>query len=106
MLNPKSEARNPKQIPNKKNNKKIQNKLNISEKLVKILLENKEQAEMSYKLSKIVTDAPVEFDLERAKIHDFDKERVIELFHKLRFKSLIPRLPESSRTNNNPPKLF
>jgi len=77
-----------------------QNLGKITGKLQTLLKENKEQAFLSYKLSKIATNVPLEFNLAEAKIHDFDKGRVILLFNKLGFKSLISRLPESHRKNN------
>ena len=80
--------------------KKLAEKAKISEKLLKILKENKEQAFLSYKLSKIATDVPLEFNLADARIHDYDQKKVIALFTKLGFKSLVSRLPDSHRTNN------
>ena len=68
-----------------------------------ILKENKEQAFLSQKLSKISSDAPIDFELSLAKVHDYDKEKVIELFNELGFKSLIARLPDSHRENNQQP---
>ena len=64
----------------------------IAEKYRKILIENKEQAEMSQKLSQIVNDAPIEFELKDAKIHDYNQKKVIKLFEKYGFLSLIKRL--------------
>jgi len=99
-LNPKSEARNPKQILNEENDKKISKTINISEKLLILLKENREQAFLSQKLSKIVDDVPLEFNLADAKIHDYDQQKVIALLNKLGFKSLIARLPDSHRQDN------
>jgi len=106
-INPKSEILNPKQIQNSKFKiqnegkiKKIAEKTKISEKVLRLLLENKEQAFLSKKLSKIVDDVPLEFNLENAKIHDYDQQKVIALFTKLGFKSLIARLPDSQRLDN------
>lgn len=72
----------------------------LSENLQKILREGKEQAFLSQKLSKIISDVPLEFNITDAKIHDYDQQKVIALLNKLGFKSLIPRLPESHRQNN------
>jgi len=101
-VSPKSEARNSKQIQNSndQNTKKIAKNLNISEKMLKILQENKEQANLSFKLSKIAIDVPLEFNLADARIHDYDQQKVVALFNKLGFKSLISRLPKSHRANN------
>jgi len=72
----------------------------ISGNLQKILTENKEQAFLSQKLSKIVNDVPLEFNIADAKIHDYDQKKIIKLFEEYGFRSLIKRLPESSRTDN------
>lgn len=77
----------------------------ISENLQKILTENEEQAFLSQKLSKIVDDVPLEFNLADSRIHDYNQNEVIKLFNKLGFKSLVSRLPESHRTNNQQPLL-
>jgi DNA polymerase-1 len=74
----------------------------LSEKLRKILKENKEQAFLSQKLSKISHNAPIDFKLADARVHDYDSEKVVALFNKLGFKSLISRLPESKRQDNQP----
>jgi len=42
----------------------------------------------------------LEFNLADARIHDYDQKKVIATFNKLGFKSLISRLPDSHRTNN------
>jgi len=81
------------------NDKKIQKDIKISGKLLKILEENKEQAFLSQKLSKIVDDVPIDFNLSSAKIHDYDYKKVVKLFNKLGFRSLVKRLPESHREN-------
>lgn len=77
----------------------------ISEKYRKILSENKEQAILSQKLATISRDVPLEFKLADARVHDYDHAKVLKLFKDLGFKSLINRLPDSHRTNNQQ-KLF
>ncbi len=72
----------------------------ISGKVQILLKENKEQAFLSQKLSKIIDDVPLEFNLADSRIHDYDQNNVIKLLNKLGFKSLISRLPESRRANN------
>jgi len=71
----------------------------ISGKVQTLLKENKEQAFLSQKLSKIVDDVPIDFNLSSAKIHDYDYKKVVKLFNKLGFRSLVKRLPESHREN-------
>ena len=72
----------------------------LSENLQKILKEGKDQAFLSQKLSKIVDDVPLEFNLVDAKIHDYNQRKIIKLFEKYGFRSLIKRLPESSRKDS------
>jgi len=74
--------------------------LKISKKILTLLIEYHDQAYLSQKLATIVKDAPLDFDLKSARVHDFDKEKVTKLFTNLGFKSLIARLPNSTRTNN------
>ena len=54
--------------------------------------ENKELAIMSKKLSTIIRDVPIDFDLEKLEFGDYDKLRLIEVFNELNFSSLISRL--------------
>jgi len=72
----------------------------ITGKVQTLLKENKEMAFLSRKLSQIQSDAPIQFNLADARIHDFDRAKTIKLFEELSFKSLIVRLPETHRTNN------
>ncbi|HEY76544.1 MAG TPA: DNA polymerase I [Thermoflexia bacterium] len=57
------------------------------------LEKGREDAFLSRQLSTIRTDLPVELDLEACKARQFDRERVLELFRQLEFRSLINRLP-------------
>lgn len=61
--------------------------------VAKKLTEGEESGALSKTLARIVTNAPVELDLRACRVHDYDEEKVIELFEKLEFKSLIRRLP-------------
>ena len=47
----------------------------------------------SKKLATIRTNVPVEINLEKAKTHEFDREKLIELFKELNFYSLVKRIP-------------
>ncbi len=49
-------------------------------------------AQLSQKLSRIVTDLDIEFDLEKARTNDFKPAAVEELFRQLEFRSLMKRL--------------
>ena len=62
-------------------------------KIRELLVENREQLEMSRKLVEIDVNAPIEFDFEAAKTGDFDRSKVIETFRELEFNTLIARLP-------------
>ncbi|MCP4421799.1 MAG: DNA polymerase I [Chloroflexi bacterium] len=54
----------------------------------------KENAYLSQKLARIVTDAPIMLDLEACIAHDFDPNPVIEMFRELEFRSLTNILLE------------
>ena len=71
-----------------------QNIKKISGKQQILLAENKEQAFLSQKLSKIQNNVPLEFALQDARVHQYNKSEVVKLFGQLGFKSLIERLPE------------
>ncbi|MGD1992663.1 MAG: DNA polymerase I, partial [Anaerolineae bacterium] len=51
---------------------------------------------LSQQLVTIKTDLPVALDLERCKTQDYDRARVVGLFRKLEFRTLIDRLPQST----------
>jgi len=61
----------------------------VKEKLVR----DKVQAYLSKELATISLDAPVELELEKAVLHDFNRETIVKLFSELNFFSLIKRLP-------------
>lgn len=56
------------------------------------LEQHREQAELSRKLARIVTDLQVSMDLEQARPQRFDPARVEELFRELEFRTLMNRL--------------
>jgi DNA polymerase-1 len=53
----------------------------------------KQVAHECKQLVTIVTDAPVQLDLDACRVMQFDRERVIALFRALGFRSLVERLP-------------
>ena len=65
------------------------------------LSRDKVQAYLSKELATIALDAPVEFELEKAMLHDFNRETIVKLFSELNFFSLIKRLPNASITDTN-----
>ncbi|WP_027632407.1 DNA polymerase I [Clostridium hydrogeniformans] len=75
----------------------LENIENISgKKLKENLMEYREQAIFSKKLATIMTEVPVEIDLEEIKSKkNLDIEGVRQLFYKLQFKSLLDKLPKA-----------
>ena len=58
------------------------------------LQSGKELAYLSRQLAKIDNDVPVDFELERCSVTDYDKTKVVELFKAHDFNSLISLLPQ------------
>lgn len=63
----------------------------------KLLSEDSEAAVMSKKLATIDTQVPIKLELDKCVVRDYDKEKVIQLFQELEFRSLISKLPGSDR---------
>lgn len=61
----------------------------------KKLAEGKDNAYLSYKLAKIITDAPITLNLDACVAHDFDPQPVFALFHDLEFRTLTKMLADS-----------
>lgn len=75
--------------------KKLAKKYELSEKLIQKLLENKDKAIFSKRLSTIITDLPVKFDIKQAQWQKHaDIKQVETLFKGFGFSSLLKRLPE------------
>jgi DNA polymerase-1 len=58
------------------------------------LAANIEQARESKRLATIVRDVELELDLQTARVGDYDRDTVVNLFRTLEFRSLINKLPE------------
>ena len=71
---------------------------NIKPSWAKKLAAGKDLAFMSKDLAKIWTDAPVKLNLEDADITNFDYNKLLDIFKKLEFNSLILKLSKSMRT--------
>ncbi|MBN1120174.1 MAG: DNA polymerase I [Anaerolineae bacterium] len=56
------------------------------------LIGQEENADLSYRLAKIVTDVPLEFDLEACHTQDFDVDQVAEIFQELEFRSFLRQI--------------
>ena len=54
----------------------------------------RDQVLLARKLTTIVTDLPVELDLDKARLRDLRRAEVIGIFQELSFKSLIDRIPK------------
>ncbi|MEX1159188.1 MAG: DNA polymerase, partial [Thermomicrobiales bacterium] len=61
------------------------------------LAENAALAYQCRELATIVTNVPVELEIDRCTVGDFDREKVIDLFRLLEFRSLVNKLPDSDR---------
>jgi DNA polymerase-1 len=93
-----------------------QNLEKLPESQARKLTEGVEMAELSRKLARIVTDAPVKLDLKKAQfvLTDEEKEKAIKEFKILGFKSLIAKISgrevrqskKKSPQKNSQPKLF
>lgn len=66
----------------------------FSRKVVELLSTGHKDVDQSKRLVTIVRDVKLDFSLERCRLKGFDMARLVELFHKLEFKSLLARLPE------------
>ncbi len=66
----------------------------LSLKLKKLLLDQKEKAFLSKNLAKINKNVPLKISFQENSWPNFQEEKVVEIFKRLGFKSLIKRLPE------------
>ncbi len=63
------------------------------ERTKKALQEGEENAWKSQQLGRIVTDVPIQLDLAACHTRDYDREKAVELFRDLAFRSLVEKLP-------------
>ncbi len=67
----------------------------LKERIIKLLLDNAEEARFSKMLATIRTDAPIDFSLSECEWKEgFDHDKVTALFSELGFRSLLSRLDE------------
>ncbi|WP_461615653.1 DNA polymerase I [Clostridium sp. Marseille-QA1073] len=80
----------------------LQNLENVSgKKLKENLIEHSEQAIFSKKLATIITDVPVEMNLNSIRSKkEYDNKGLKELFHKLQFKSLLSKIDNINEQDN------
>jgi DNA polymerase I len=74
----------------------------VKGKLRERLAEHRGSAFMSREVGRIVTDLPVELDLDEARTGRYDRRAVAQRFRELEFRSLIDRLPASSIAPTGP----
>jgi DNA polymerase-1 len=60
-----------------------------------ILKNNKAAADESKTLATIITDTPVTLDMDACRLADYDRQKVVDLFRELDFKTLIDKMPGS-----------
>ena len=70
---------------------------NINPTVAGKLTAHEKEARLSRQLSQIVCDIPLEVDLDKFVIHNFDQPKIEKELLKLGFKSLVKRLPDSHR---------
>ena len=61
------------------------------------IAENREIAYESRHLATVVRDVPVDLEIERCAVGDYDLDGVLDLFRMLEFRSLVNKLPQSVR---------
>jgi len=67
---------------------------NFSAKILELVDTSKAEAELSKKLVTIVRDVKIDFNLADCQLRDFDISKLVDIFQKLEFKSLLARIPE------------
>lgn len=72
--------------------------------VAKKLLEEKELAYLSQKLSKIETNLDIQIELDECLLANFNKESILKKFEELGFNSLISRLPKDDKKTESPQK--
>lgn len=65
------------------------------------LINDKENAYMSYDLATIYREVPLDFELEDLKYNGVNREKYIELLKEFEFNSLLKKMGEQSITSNN-----
>ena len=76
---------------------KPENLKTLPERMQKLLAEGAESAVLSKKLATLDLHAPIELDLAKCRVHDYNHQAAVKLFEELEFRSLIPRLPGDAR---------
>ncbi len=66
---------------------------NLSSRIKNILEKHKKEAFLSKELVKIKKDVPIDFNPKKCLFEDFDQKKIVEVFKKFNFNTLIKRLP-------------
>ncbi len=57
------------------------------------IAKNREVADQSRELVTIVRDVPIDLDLDRCAVHDYDRSAAVSIFQELEFRTLLGKLP-------------
>ena len=68
----------------------------LSQNIIKKLAEGQDGAQLSKKLATIDVEVPIKLGWKQTEIHQYDKQKILELFDELQFKTLIKKLPNDS----------
>ncbi|MEI6144096.1 MAG: 5'-3' exonuclease H3TH domain-containing protein [Candidatus Berkelbacteria bacterium] len=71
----------------------------IKPRIFNLLIENKDQAFLSQHLATIHRDVPINFDLEKCRWGEYDKDKLKSLFEELGFASLLRRFNNSGESH-------
>ncbi len=67
----------------------------IKPRVLQLLIDGEKEAELSYKLSKIVCDVPIEIEIPQYEFTGKNLSSTMKLFKELEFKSLLDKLPKN-----------
>ncbi len=98
QTNQKLEIKNQNDISNIKDEEleEVAKEMNLRPRIIRLLIEYKEQAYLSQKLATIHKDVPIDFSLEESEFGKYDKEKLRQFFEQLGFRSLLKRFGASS----------
>lgn len=72
----------------------------IKPRVLELLQKNKKSADLSKKLATIILSVPIDFTLNACLTKTYDRQKVVDLFQELEFKSLLMKLPTMSLFQN------
>ncbi len=70
------------------------------------LADQRDEAYLSRRLGQIVTDVPLDFDLEACRAAGYDRDEIVALFRELEFRTLLNRIPDEAATSGGQLSLF